>query len=211
MRLARLQDVPLSALTIVAFALALVPAVVAWWTGRSVLARVDDPMLPELLLERRRRLTGFTLGGALVIAILFANDALWAIPLLWVALLLSSYPLRRALFGERWSAPSFLRYAISSGIGQFGVWLLAGFAPALVTSLALGLEPYDRAAAIRLALWSGAAFAVVIVIWQHNYARVFLALHRAAPLRATARPELMAKLDAIVERAGAALGRRPET
>ncbi|HZI43135.1 MAG TPA: M48 family metalloprotease [Gemmatimonadaceae bacterium] len=193
-----------------AIALAVTPGVIAWWTGRAVLTRVEDPMLPELLLERRRRLTGFTLGGAVVIALLFASDALWAIPLLWIGLLVSSYPLRRALFGERWSALAFLRYAISSAIGHFGVWMLIGFAPAIVTSLALGLEPFDNHAAIRIALWTGAAFAVVIVVWQHNYARVFLALHRAAPLRATARPELMARLDAIVERAGSGLRRRPE-
>jgi heat shock protein HtpX len=190
-------------------ALAVAPALVAWWTGRAVLARVDDPVLPELLFERRRRLTGFALGGAIAIAILFADDALWAIPLLWLALLLSSYPLRRTLFDERWSALAYVRYAVSSTIGHVGVWLLAGFAPALVTSLAVGLEPFNGSAAIRIALWSGIAFAIVIAIWQHNYSRIFLALHRAEPLRRT-RPDLMARLDAILDRAGP-LRRRPET
>jgi heat shock protein HtpX len=191
-------------------ALAVTPALLAWWTGRAVLSRVDDPVLPELLFERRRRLAGFALGGAMAIAILFADDALWAIPLLWLALLVSAYPLRRTLFGERWGALAYLRYAVSSAIGHVGVWLLAGFAPAMVTSLALGLEPYDTSAAVRIALWSGVAFAIVIVVWQHNYARVFLALHQAEPLRRS-KPELMAKLDAILERAGAALPRKPET
>jgi Zn-dependent protease with chaperone function len=190
--------------------LALAPAVVAWWTGRTLLARADDPVLPELLFDRRRKLAGLTLGGALALAILFADDALWAIPLLWITLLLTSYPIRRRLFGERWSALAYLRYAIFSSVGHFGLWLLAGFAPALVTSLALGLEPNNTDAAMRLALWTGGAFGLVIALWQHHYARVFLALHRAVPLRVTARPELMAKLDAIVERAGTALPRRPE-
>jgi Zn-dependent protease with chaperone function len=198
-------------LTSLAIALALAPAIVAWWTGRAVLTRVDDPILPELLFERRRRLAGFTLGGAFALAILFADDALWAIPLLWIALLVSSYPIRRALFGERWSAFAFLRYSIFSAIGQFGLWILAGFAPALVTSFALGLEPNAGAATIRAALWCGAAFGVVIALWQHYYPRVFLALHRATPLRDSARPELVARLDAIIERAGAGLPRRPET
>ena len=193
-----------------AAALALVPALVSWWTGRVVLARVDDPVLPELLFERRRKLAGFAIGGALALAILFAEDALWAIPLLWISLLVSAYPIRRTLFGERWTALAYLRYAIFSSIGHFGLWLLAGFAPALVTSFALGLEPNNADAAMRLALWSGGAFAIVIALWQHNYTRIFLVLHRAEPLRATATPELIAKLDAIVERAGGALRRRPD-
>ena len=182
-----------------------------WWTGRAVLTRVDDPVLPELLFERRRRLAGFTLGGAVAIAVLFSDDAIWAIPLLWLALLVSSYPLRRTLFGERWNAFAFLRFSIFSAIGHVGLWLLAAFAPALVTSFAIGLEPSDSGSVVRAALWCGVTFGVVIAVWQHNYVRVFLALHRAAPLRASARPELIARLDAIVERAGAALWRKPET
>ena len=198
-------------LSLIATALALAPATFSWWTGRAVLTRVDDPVLPELLLERRRKLAGYALGVALALAILFADDALWAIPLLWIALLVSAYPMRRTLFGERWTALSYLRYAISSAIGRFGLWLVAGFAPAIVTSLVIGLEPNNPGAALRLALWTGGAFALVIALWQHNYARVFLVLHRAEPLRTAARPELMARLDAIVERAGAQLARRPET
>src|SRR5205814_2132689 len=139
----------------------------------------------------------FNLVGALAVTVLFADDALWALPLLWIALLVSSYPLRRALFGERWSAFAFLRYAIFSAIGQSGVWLLAAFAPALVTSLAVGVAPNNTQAAVRVALGSGAAFAAVILVWQRQYVRVFLALHRAAPLRTVARPELMAVLPAL--------------
>jgi Zn-dependent protease with chaperone function len=202
--------VPFDLSLLVVLALALAPAVIAWWTGRSVLARVDDPVLPELLWERRRRLGGFTLAGGLALSILFADDALWALPLLWIALLVSSYPLRRALFGERWSALAFLRYAIFSSIGTVGLWLLAAFAPALVISFALGVAPNNPDLAVRVAIGSGAAFAAVILVWQQQYVRVFLALHRAVPIRAVARPELMARLDAILDRSAETLARRPE-
>ena len=201
---------PLSPFSVVAFALALVPAIVAWWTGRTVLARVDDPVLPELLFARRRRLAGFTLGGGLALAFLFSDDALWALPLLWFALLVSAYPVRRRLFGERLSILAFLRYAFFSAVGQIGSWLLAAAAPAIATSLALALEPNDHAAATRIGVWAGLAFAAVVALWQFNYSRVFLALHRATPLRDTARPELMARLDAVLDRAAPALARRPE-
>src|SRR3954462_6651447 len=117
-----------------AIVLALAPAIIAWWTGRNVLARADDPVLPELLFERRRKLSTVTLVGGLALSLLFTDDSLWALPLLWLALLLSSYPVRRALFGERLSTLAFLRYAIFSTIGNVGLWLLAAMAPAVATS-----------------------------------------------------------------------------
>ena len=113
---------------------AVAPALIAWWTGRGLLARADDPALPELLLDRQRRLSVIAFGGAVLLAVLFAADALWALALLWIALLVSSYPLRRALFGERWSLFAYLRFTISSGIGRAGLWLLMAFSPAITTS-----------------------------------------------------------------------------
>lgn len=193
-----------------AIALALAPAIVAWWTGRNVLARADDPVLPELLLERRRRLSTIALGGGLALSLLFADHALWALPLLWIALLLSAYPVRRALFGERLSALAFLRYAIFSTIGSIGLWLLAAAAPALATSFALGMAPNDHARAVRIAIAAGVTFATIVGLWQYHYTRVFVAVHRATPLRETARPALMARLDAILERVAPGLAARPD-
>lgn len=191
-------------------ALALAPAIMAWWTGRSVLARADDPVLPELLFERRKRLATAATVGGVAIATLFSEDALWALPLLWLAMLLSAYPLRRALFGERLGAFEFVRYAFFSLIGQVGLWLLAAATPGLVIHLALGLAPDDHAAAFRIAAWGGILCASVVGLWQHNYSRVFLAVHRATPLRNSAPPELMARFDAVLDRAAPALRRRPE-
>jgi Zn-dependent protease with chaperone function len=192
-----------------AVALALTPAAVSWWTGRSVLARVDDPVLPELLFDRRKRLASITLAGAIGLALLFRENLLWALPLLWIALLLTSHPLRRALFGERLGRLAFLRYAIFSTLGQIGVWLVAAAAPAVATSLALGLAPNDSALATRVAIASGLTLASIVAIWQHQYTRVFLALHRATPLGESAPASLMTRLDAILDRAAPALARRP--
>jgi Zn-dependent protease with chaperone function len=193
-----------------AVALALAPAIVGWWTGRTVLARADDPVLPELLWQRRQRLTGFALGGGVALALLFADQVLWALPLLWIALLLSSHRLRRALFGERLGTFAYLRYAIFSAIGSLGVWLLAAAAPALVTVIALGWAPDDHALATRIAIAVGVALAGVVALWQREYTRVFVALHRGTPLRSSARPELFARLDAVLDRAAPSLPRRPE-
>ena len=193
-----------------AAALALAPAIVAWWTGRTVLARADDPVLPELLWQRRQRMAGFALGGAIALTLLCANDILWALPLLWVALLLSGHRLRRALFGERLGALAYLRYAISSAIGSLGVWLLAAATPALVTTIALGWAPNDQTDATRIAAAAAIVLAAIVAFWQREYTRVFIALHRGTRLRSTARPELFARLEAVLDRAAPSLARRPE-
>lgn len=188
--------------------LALAPALVSWWTGRGILARADDPALPELLLERRRRMNQIALGGAIALGVLAGSSLVWALPLLWVALLVAGYPLRRTLFAERWSLPAFLRYAIFSWLGQAGWQLLALVGPLIVIGVTLGSEADAPRDAIRLTLWIGGYFALVAIVWQHFYARVWLDLHRATPLRASARPELVARLDAVLDRA--TLRRRPE-
>jgi len=194
-----------------AAALALAPAIVAWWTGRTVLARADDPVLPEILWQRRQRMAGFALGGAIALALLFVDHVLWALPLLWIALLLSGHRLRRSLFGERLGALAYLRYAISSAIGSLGVWLLAAAGPALVTTIALGWAPNDHGLATRIAVGAAIVLGAIVGLWQREYTRVFVALHRGTPLRSAARPELVARLDAVLDRAAAALARRPET
>ena len=193
-----------------AAALALAPAIVAWWTGRTVLARADDPVLPELLWQRRQRMAGLAFGGAIALTLLCANDVLWALPLLWVALLLSGHRLRRALFGERLGAVAYLRYAISSAIGSLGVWLLAAATPALVTTIALGWAPNDQARATRIAAVAGIVLAAIVALWQREYTRIFIALHRGTPFRSSARPELFARLEAVLDRAAPSLARRPE-
>jgi heat shock protein HtpX len=192
----------------VAFLLALAPALVSYWTGRAILARVDDPALPELLLGRQRRMSRIVLGGAIALGVLAGPSLFWSLPLLWVALLVAGYPIRRGLFAERWSLLAFLRYAIFSGLGKSGWQLLAALGPLVVIGVALGTDPEAPRDALRLALWIGSYFAAVAIVWQHFYTRVWLDLHRATPLRASARPELLSRLDAVLDRAS--LRRRPE-
>src|SRR5262245_66128445 len=42
--------------TFISFVVASIPGVAAWWTGRQLLARRDDPALPERILARATRL-----------------------------------------------------------------------------------------------------------------------------------------------------------
>src|SRR5262249_4912427 len=87
----------------------LVPAAVSWWSGRSLLASLTDPLLPERLLAHRRRnlaMLWLTIVGCVLLGA-FENLA-WAIPLAIVARSAARYPLRRALYDERWSFAGYL-------------------------------------------------------------------------------------------------------
>ena len=194
----------------IALLLALAPAVFTWWTGRLVLRRPDDPALPELLFAQRKRLAMVTWGGMLLLVVFFGGDWYWTMPVLVLALVVSQYPLRRTLFGESWSVIAYLRFWFFSAIGGMGFWLLAALTPALVLMLVAEWSPEgDAAGALRWAVALGALFGGLLLLWQRNYAHVWLQLHRATLLRDSVRPELMARLEGILDRAGASLHRRP--
>jgi hypothetical protein len=78
--------------------LCLVPAAVSWWSGRSLLAQVDDPLLPERLLAHRHR-NRTLLWAAIVGSLLLGafQHLLWTLPLTIVARAAAGFRLRRAL------------------------------------------------------------------------------------------------------------------
>jgi hypothetical protein len=95
---------------------------------------------------------------------------LWAAPLLFATLLLASYPLRRALFEETWSAGSYLSFFHRLTLGIFGFWILLATLPFLA-----GLAgPLDWLA--------GAGLAAVLIVWERHYSGVVRAWLRARPL-----------------------------
>lgn len=208
-RHSRVLRLPLSLLIPVLLAMALAPAFVAWRTGRAVLARADDPMLSELVFERSHRLTALTLGWAIGVAIVAAEHAVWVLLVLWLGLLVVAHPLRRVLYGEQLGALAFLRYSIISTVGHYGLGVFTAAAPALATTLAVVLAPDGSAAAIRIAAFAGVASAAIAALWRYNFTRVFLAAHRATPLRDSTRPELMVRIDATLDRAHPAPLKRP--
>src|SRR5688572_895137 len=181
---------------ILAAAAALAPGVHAWWTGRSLIARTDDPAFAELLLARRQREVKIV-AAATPLLILFASaHAVWMLPLLVVGGLLGGFTFRRTLYGETWSVMDYLGYAIASAVGVMGLWLLLGFGPAFILFM-IGQWTPDRPLAT--AIVSGLALGILLVIWHAAYPRVWLALQRATPLD---RPDLQPRIDQILERSG---------
>src|SRR5215471_17087004 len=112
--------------------LCLVPAAVSWWSARSLLALRDDPMLPERMLAHRRRnravlwlaIVGSLLPGAF-------ENLIWTLPLTIVARAAAVFPLRRALYDERWSFAGYMACMLRLLAAFLGFRLLLAAAPLL--------------------------------------------------------------------------------
>jgi heat shock protein HtpX len=175
---------------------ALAPGLHAWWTGRALIARTDDPAFPELVLARRQR--GIqVLAAAIAVLIVFASShAIWSVPVLLIGALVGAFPFRRALYNETWNVLDYAGYVIASVVGGGGFWLLLSFGPGLIVLL---LRAWGGDNPTSLALILGGTLAVALVAWDRGYASVWLRLHRATPLT---RPDLDARFTEIAGRAG---------
>jgi Zn-dependent protease with chaperone function len=186
---------------ILAVLVALAPGFHAWWTGRALLARVDDPAFPELLLARFQRRVQVIATAGIVSVFIPGASWLWTFPLFVVALLVGSFPFRRALYGETWSVLDYMRYTLFAFIGAAGFWLSLALAPVLILALANGWTPD---APVHGAVAMGVVFAVALVVWEYAYPLLCLALQRASLLR---RGDLQPRFDEIVRRS--AVSNRP--
>ncbi len=182
---------------VVAAGLVLVPGIHAWWTGRKLMERMDDPAFPELLFARgQHRSTISVIAGA--VAILAGGQWVLMFALLVIAQLAGGFPFRKAVFGETWSIGQYLRFSIISLAGTVGFWLLLGFSPPLVVAIVKALEPAQPVVAASLIATS---LAMLLLVWDRQLPRLWLALHHGSPLE---RPDLQARLDEIVRRSGVA-------
>jgi Zn-dependent protease with chaperone function len=183
--------------------LALAPGIYAWWTGRGLLARVDDPAFPELLLARAQRRAQIVVAAGVLSAFLPGAHWLWTFPLFLGALLVGGFPFRRTLYGETWSVAAYVRYTLFGFVGMAGFWLTLAFAPLLIFALVDGWTP--GASPVHAAAVIGGLVAVGLVAWECAYPLLWLALHRASPLR---RQDLDRRFEEIIRRSGIA-GRPP--
>ena len=181
-------------LVLIVALLALAPGLHAWWSGRALLRRVDDPAFPELVLARAQRRGQVTIAAAIVSAFIPGSHWFWSVPLLVVASLIGGFHFRRTLYAETWNVADFARYTIFGFVGMAGFWFGLAFAPAIILAL---VDGWLQAAPVRGALVAGIATAVLLVTWEVMYPLVWLALHRASRLQ---RADLDPRFDDIVRR-----------
>jgi Zn-dependent protease with chaperone function len=176
-------------------AAALVPAVIAWWNDRRLIARGDDPALPELLSNRRRVNVRSIAVAAAVMIVLGGADAAWGIPLLLVFLIAAAYPLRTRVLGETWGFGAYLWRTAASIVGGFGFWIAVCYAPTIMRWI-IGRVGTERS-------WLVAALAgllaALLFAWEAWYPRIWLWSHAGEPLVSA---ELTPRFEAIVQRAG---------
>ena len=114
--------------------IALVPAAVAWWSGRRLIRLVDDPALPERLVANAQR-RGIVTGVALVaIVALTGRNSAWLLMLMFISLMVGAYPLRKALYAETWSVAGYIAFSLRLNLAVIGFWLLIAFGPMLAAT-----------------------------------------------------------------------------
>ena len=132
--------------TLVAAAIAFLPAIVVYVRGRRIARFADDPALPERLFAGRNKTSGVLAVAIATLIMVGGFAAIWAIPLTVIAYCAAGLPLRRILYNETWSLPVYLSFVIRFFIAGWSFWFLVSALPAL-------------------ALWSGGrAWIVALVI-----------------------------------------------
>jgi Zn-dependent protease with chaperone function len=165
---------------------ALVPAVVAWWKGRGFAKRIDDPLLPEQLLKFNRGAVLISACAMGVAGVISPREIWWTLPLMYVARLSASYPLRRVLYGETWSLSTFLSFFLRLIVAVYGFWIL------------LFLTPMIVAASGSRGWLAGAGLAIALGWWQMRSTDVSRALLHTRPVD---HPAVVARFERMVEAA----------
>jgi len=163
-----LIDLPYSAP--LAATVALVPAVLRWWWGRSLAPLADDPAFPERLVAHRMR-GGRSFGvSCALLLVLFTDTLLWSLPLLILSCTTASFQFRRVIYQESWGLGAYLSFVIRAIVAVFGFWLVLAALPALASLAA----PRDWLAALLLG--------GVLALWNARYTETVRFLLRAKPV-----------------------------
>ena len=155
---------------IAAAIIALAPACFVLWRGRALARFANDPALPErMLAETRARLVVIVFALAIVTGA-WTRHAIWAVPVLVVARMAASYPLRKVLYEETWSLGAYLSFFLRLWVAVFGFWILLAAAPGVLALTGTG----DWIAASLLA--------AVLLLWNARYSMLLRRMLGARPI-----------------------------
>src|SRR5262245_47035098 len=174
-------------LSALSLAVALAPGVVAWWTGRRLVARRDDPALPERIIARTSRLVQVMAAS---VGVLFLSPYKpWIFVLALLGLYVGGFPAHKALHEERRGLAAYLLASGRWWPAALGIWTLLAFAPAIISAAGSARWPV------------AALLAATLVAWQIAYVDILRRIIGARPL---VREDLAPRFAAIVARARAA-------
>src|SRR6266566_6980932 len=85
-----------------------VPGVFAWWSGRRLVRKRDDPTLAERLLARAEHAQRVTLLSAACLAFAAGSYYWFAVLGLVLGHWIGDYPSRRVVLDERWAPATYV-------------------------------------------------------------------------------------------------------
>lgn len=163
-----LDDFP-GARAIVA-ALAVAPSLLRWWWGRTLARHLDDPALPERLMETGRRDTVAVIVTIVLMASVSPRSVTWGLPLLVAGQFVAVYPLRRALYEETWTLPAYLWFFTRLMVVAYGFWIALAALPLMVQF------------AGRFAWAAGVLLGAILIAWNRWSAEILRGVFRAEPI-----------------------------
>jgi len=144
--------------------LCLLPAAMRWWSARTLIPLIDDPVLPErLVAHRRRNVTGLWLALVAIIVLGGLRELFWTLPLVVAGRMVAGYPLRRALYDERWSFATYASTMLRLWLAVAGFWLLLAGAPLIAGSA--GSLDWVVALLLAACLWFLNAYHAEVFRW----------------------------------------------
>src|SRR6266850_6178357 len=146
-----------------------VPGVFAWWSGRRLVRRRDDPALAERLLARAQHTQRVTLLTCVCLPFAAGQYYWFAVLGLVLGLWVCDYPSRRVLLDERWAPATYLLWQLRFHLAWLGFWFALLLAPTVIQAAGVWRWPV----AITLALLLG--------LWATGYTQTFLWLVQARP------------------------------
>ncbi|HVD94027.1 MAG TPA: M48 family metallopeptidase [Vicinamibacterales bacterium] len=177
---------------VAALMIAVAPAVLRWWWGRSLIAFADDALLPERLHAHNRRVTIVSIVTGVLLGMGWSSIAIWGLPLLVITQAAAGFPLRKALYQETWTLGASLSFFSRGTMALFGFWLLLVMAPWLVSL------------AGRFDLITGATMALILVAWNRYSDVIVRTLLRTRPI---VDPAIVPRFEALVSRCGLSMPR----
>jgi Zn-dependent protease with chaperone function len=149
--------------------LVLAPGVYARWSSRHLLRHLEDPLLPDRLVEHSRRVgtaAGIVIGLGAVLLGPFLPALLF---LTWVSVLAGGFRARKAIFDESRGISSYLAHTLRFWLGLVGSF-------ALIASI-----PWAMAISRDDALEVGIALGAAAWLWVLSGPVVFRRLVRSRP------------------------------